>query len=177
MTLIMAFCAAYFLSQSPYFICPRVNLLTQETECVPQYVFVQREYDFPPRIIELLDYIGIHHFHSAWLFPFQLHAIVLGFFCSIIAPFGGFFASGFKRAFKIKDFADTIPGHGGITDRMDCQVVMAVFVFVYFNNFVYSASDSIAVVLNSIRHLDPNHQIEIYQALGKMLQARGLLQA
>jgi CDP-diglyceride synthetase len=35
---------------------------------------------------------------------------------------GGFFASGFKRAFKIKDFGDTIPGHGGFTDRMDCQV-------------------------------------------------------
>jgi phosphatidate cytidylyltransferase len=33
-----------------------------------------------------------------------------------------FFASGFKRAFKIKDFGDSIPGHGGITDRMDCQV-------------------------------------------------------
>ena len=46
---------------------------------------------------------------------------------SIIAPFGGFFASGFKRAFKIKDFSDTIPGHGGITDRMDCQMVMALF--------------------------------------------------
>jgi phosphatidate cytidylyltransferase len=43
-------------------------------------------------------------------------------FASIIAPFGGFFASGFKRAFKIKDFGDSIPGHGGITDRMDCQV-------------------------------------------------------
>lgn len=35
---------------------------------------------------------------------------------------GGFFASGFKRAFKIKDFGDSIPGHGGLTDRMDCQV-------------------------------------------------------
>ena len=35
---------------------------------------------------------------------------------------GGFFASGFKRAFKLKDFGDTIPGHGGITDRFDCQV-------------------------------------------------------
>ncbi len=42
-------------------------------------------------------------------------------FASIIAPFGGFFASGFKRGFKIKDFGDSIPGHGGMTDRMDCQ--------------------------------------------------------
>jgi hypothetical protein len=45
-------------------------------------------------------------------------------FASIIAPFGGFFASGFKRAFKIKDFSDSIPGHGGITDKMDCQAVL-----------------------------------------------------
>jgi len=35
---------------------------------------------------------------------------------------GGFCASGFKRAFKMKDFGDTIPGHGGVTDRFDCQV-------------------------------------------------------
>jgi phosphatidate cytidylyltransferase len=54
--------------------------------------------------------------------PVQMHAIAFGLFASIVAPFGGFFASGFKRAFKIKDFGDSIPGHGGITDRMDCQV-------------------------------------------------------
>ena len=54
--------------------------------------------------------------------PVQLHAVVLAMFASIIAPFGGFFASGFKRGFKIKDFGDSIPGHGGMTDRMDCQV-------------------------------------------------------
>jgi len=35
---------------------------------------------------------------------------------------GGFCASGFKRAFRMKDFGDTIPGHGGVTDRFDCQV-------------------------------------------------------
>ena len=53
--------------------------------------------------------------------PVQFHALVLSAFASIIAPFGGFFASGFKRGFKIKDFGDSIPGHGGMTDRMDCQ--------------------------------------------------------
>lgn len=56
------------------------------------------------------------------LVAWQIHAIVLAMFASIIAPFGGFFASGFKRSFKIKDFGDSIPGHGGMTDRMDCQV-------------------------------------------------------
>jgi hypothetical protein len=34
--------------------------------------------------------------------PAQWHALALGLFASIIAPFGGFFASGFKRAFKFK---------------------------------------------------------------------------
>lgn len=52
----------------------------------------------------------------AWA-PFQLHCIVLSVFASLIAPFGGFFASGFKRAFNIKDFGKSIPGHGGLTDR------------------------------------------------------------
>ena len=59
---------------------------------------------------------------SSVLACMQFHAVVLAAFASIIAPFGGFFASGFKRGFKIKDFGDSIPGHGGMTDRMDCQV-------------------------------------------------------
>ena len=46
--------------------------------------------------------------------PFQFHIAAMAVFASIIAPFGGFFASGFKRAFKIKDFGDMIPGHGGL---------------------------------------------------------------
>lgn len=36
------------------------------------------------------------------IYPFILHTIVMALFSSLIAPFGGFFASGFKRAFKIK---------------------------------------------------------------------------
>lgn len=34
--------------------------------------------------------------------PFLIHSVILALFASIIGPFGGFFASGFKRAFKIK---------------------------------------------------------------------------
>jgi len=41
-----------------------------------------------------------------------------GVFASLIAPFGGFFASGFKRAFRIKDFGDLIPGHGGLMGKL-----------------------------------------------------------
>ena len=53
--------------------------------------------------------------------PYQIHLFFMACFASLVAPFGGFFASGFKRAFDIKDFGHSIPGHGGMTDRMDCQ--------------------------------------------------------
>ena len=39
---------------------------------------------------------------SIHLYPAQLHSFPLSIFASLIAPFGGFFASGFKRAFNIK---------------------------------------------------------------------------
>lgn len=56
--------------------------------------------------------------------PYQYHLLFMACFASLVAPFGGFFASGFKRAFNIKDFGHSIPGHGGMTDRMDCQYVI-----------------------------------------------------
>lgn len=71
--------------------------------------------------------------HSLLISEMQLHALVLATFASIVAPFGGFFASGFKRALKIKDFGNSIPGHGGFTDRMDCQLVMGSFSYVYLS--------------------------------------------
>ena len=36
------------------------------------------------------------------LYPVTLHSLPLSVFASLLAPFGGFFASGFKRAFKVK---------------------------------------------------------------------------
>jgi phosphatidate cytidylyltransferase len=61
---------------------------------------------------------------------------MMAIFSSVIAPFGGFFASGVKRAFKIKDFSDSIPGHGGITDRMDCQFITGAFAYMYVSSFI-----------------------------------------
>ncbi|KAI8082405.1 phosphatidate cytidylyltransferase, partial [Thamnidium elegans] len=62
----------------------------------------------------------------------QYHGVILALFASIYAPFGGFFTSSIKRAAKIKDFGQFIPGHGGLTDRVDCQLFLSVFTFVYF---------------------------------------------
>lgn len=65
-----------------------------------------------------------------------VHATFFVLFASFVAPFGGFFASAFKRAFKVKDFGEAIPGHGGIMDRMDCQFLMGVFTYVYYRTFL-----------------------------------------
>ena len=46
--------------------------------------------------------IGMSHIQTVRMYPFMLHTISMSLFASIIGPFGGFFASGFKRAFNIK---------------------------------------------------------------------------
>jgi CDP-diglyceride synthetase len=60
--------------------------------------------------------------------------LVLALFASLIAPFGGFLASVIKRAYGKKDFGALLPGHGGLVDRLDCQLVMAPFVYFYLQH-------------------------------------------
>lgn len=106
----------------------------------------------------------------------QFHALVLACFASLIAPFGGFFASGFKRAFNIKDFGDSIPGHGGLTDRMDCQFLMGVFTYMYYQSFVKTHHVTVGSVLQTaISNLGPEEQLELVKDLHRYLVGQGLL--
>ena len=68
--------------------------------------------------------------------PAVIYTIFYSMYASLVAPFVGFFASGFKRAVGIKDFANTLPGHGGFIDRMDCITLMAWFNFFFMKNVI-----------------------------------------
>ncbi|KAG5476464.1 hypothetical protein LSCM1_04170 [Leishmania martiniquensis] len=133
-TVIWAFWFCGFLSHFPQMYCPTVGFTNAvNTRCTRNPVFFQEEVAFPPWLRQLSG--GM--LNTFLVSPAQKHAIVLGTFASLLAPFGGFFASGLKRAFKLKDFGDLIPGHGGMTDRMDCQGLMGLFTYCYLRTYVF----------------------------------------
>eukprot|EP00548_Thalassiothrix_antarctica_P016970 CAMPEP_0194195722 /NCGR_PEP_ID=MMETSP0154-20130528/76284_1 /TAXON_ID=1049557 /ORGANISM="Thalassiothrix antarctica, Strain L6-D1" /LENGTH=267 /DNA_ID=CAMNT_0038920269 /DNA_START=508 /DNA_END=1307 /DNA_ORIENTATION=- len=98
-----------------------------------------------------------HHFELLLknVYPVQLHAVALSMFASLVAPFGGFLASAIKRAYGIKDFDSIIPGHGGVMDRLDCQLLMALCVWVYYNTFIKMGSLSVPKAVYMYNMLSP----------------------
>lgn len=159
-TMLSAFVLANFMGHFQWLTCPRKDLSTGWLHCDPGSIFTPESYDLP----------GWIPWREVAIMPIQWHALALGLFASIIAPFGGFFASGFKRAFKFKDFGDSIPGHGGFTDRMDCQMVMAVFAYIYYQSFVMVQDLSVETIMEQIlRNLTFEEQHDLYEQLGKLL--------
>merc|ERR1712137_62485 len=140
--------------------------------CEFSFNFLPQEFELPQTMTTWRRLL--HMKETITLYPFLLHAFFMSIFASVIGPFGGFFASGFKRAFKIKDFGDIIPGHGGIMDRFDCQFLMATFVNVYIHSFINIVTPG--KLLQQVFMLKPEEQLELFHSLEDSLEARGILQ-
>ncbi|XP_055620635.1 phosphatidate cytidylyltransferase, photoreceptor-specific [Toxorhynchites rutilus septentrionalis] len=168
-TVVFGLLFSYWLCRYQYFVCPiqySESAGRMTIECEPSYLFRPQEYS----IDMLLPFLSSK---SITMYPFMLHSLSLSIFSSVIGPFGGFFASGFKRAFKIKDFGDMIPGHGGIMDRFDCQFLMATFVNVYISSFIRSASPQ--KLLNMVFSLKPEQQLQLFNQLKESLEERNII--
>ncbi|MCL1944779.1 MAG: phosphatidate cytidylyltransferase [Firmicutes bacterium] len=68
-----------------------------------------------------------------------LHYTIIGILGAVVNQFGDLVASYVKRACGAKDYGSFMPGHGGVLDRVDGMMLVAIFLFVYlsvFNLFV-----------------------------------------
>ncbi|PGH32974.1 phosphatidate cytidylyltransferase [[Emmonsia] crescens] len=171
-TILFGYAMTNMLMKYKYFICP-VNDLGSNAltglECTPNPVFTPQPYHLPtwtpwthspPKVV--------------YFAPMQIHIFVFATFASLIAPFGGFFASGLKRTFKVKDFGESIPGHGGITDRMDCQFIMGFFAYMYYHSFIAVYKASVGNVIEvAINGLTVDQQLEVIRGLSKYLYNQG----
>ncbi|MBQ6563290.1 MAG: phosphatidate cytidylyltransferase [Clostridiales bacterium] len=59
--------------------------------------------------------------------------LLIGFFGGIASQLGDLFASLIKRHCNIKDFSNLFPGHGGMMDRLDSLLFMAIVIYVYLS--------------------------------------------
>ena len=63
--------------------------------------------------------------------PTAWEYLLLGLLGGAVGQIGDLFASLVKRHSGIKDFSNLFPGHGGMLDRLDSVLFMAVLVFCY----------------------------------------------
>jgi len=176
LTIFFGFYGAKFLSQYYWMICPVDNFyfVPKTLTCVPHSVFITQELSLREIFTEFIwflhpDQLTVLPDWNISIMPIQIHAIILAIFASLVAPFGGFAASAIKRAYSIKDFASFIPGHGGVMDRMDCQLIMSFCTWIYYKSLIAQDFLSVSEVMNSIYMLSPEEQQELYLQLKTLL--------
>ncbi|CDU85180.1 hypothetical protein YYC_02949 [Plasmodium yoelii 17X] len=165
----------YLLQNYKFFICSQ-NLISFipfysliKSDCNSNSIFEKKIYYLSDELTAYLPLSKIYYTEMV------IHGLILSLFAAFLAPFGGFFASGFKRALKIKDFGDVIPGHGGFTDRVDCQVFMGMFTYIYMKTFVKVKDKfhySYDKLIDSIQKLDHRDIMHLYNHLKNMIDSK-----
>lgn len=154
-----------FLSHFPAMYCPATGFTSiVNSSCERDSLFETREFLLPG----FIRTISGGRLSTTTSSEAQLHSLALGVFASVVAPFGGFFASGVKRSFNMKDFGNLIPGHGGMTDRMDCQGLMGLCTFFYLSSFVFRNQEALyestlvkAMKLTSEQKIQLCHELRV----------------
>uniref|UniRef100_A0A0N5A0I7 Phosphatidate cytidylyltransferase n=1 Tax=Parastrongyloides trichosuri TaxID=131310 RepID=A0A0N5A0I7_PARTI len=164
-TVIFGLIFSYFLMKSHYMVCPYEGYVNDPENCTIPSTFLAKETPVPKPFNILFKIFKAKP--VVYYYPFLFHSLVLSLFASIIGPFGGFFASGFKRAFKIKDFGDIIPGHGGLMDRFDCQLLIGTFVHVYI--FTFIRTPNVVKVIDEVQKLSMEDQMKIFNFIKETL--------
>ena len=75
--------------------------------------------------VMLNKYNGIYNINAL--------VILIILLSSIAGQFGDLFASKIKRYTEIKDYAQILPGHGGILDRFDSLIFISPFIYILYN--------------------------------------------
>ena len=76
---------------------------------------------------------------------------------------------------RLPHLAAPCAGHGGVTDRFDCQVMMGIFSYVYYWAYVSRPEMTVPDVLQSALKLGDQHQVELFMKLGNLLVGEGIL--
>jgi len=171
-TVIAAFYVSALFRHSLWLTCPADQY---HHGCTLNPVFIPTNYTVPVGWYHVLTDLGFQPASEVTLFPIQLHGISFALFASIVAPFGGFLASGIKRAFNKKDYDNIIPGHGGFMDRFDCQLLMSTFVYIYLTTFIKTAANSpspnFSQIVSQISALGRDDQFKLSQVLSEILNS------
>lgn len=82
----------------------------------------------------VLTGVGLYYAQALWA-PGKgmglISLLSLGFICGVAGQFGDLFASCLKRTADVKDFSETLPGHGGVLDRLDSILLCAPVVLAF----------------------------------------------
>lgn len=159
LTLIFSFFFPVLLSKFRWLTCPAEVMSIfpfppAMQECQVNPIFLPRDYVMP-----LFGGFTVN------LLPIQLHGLAYGIFASVIAPFGGFFASAIKRAYDLKDFDNFFPGHGGMMDRMDCQLFMMAFTSFHYQYFIMPLKPTVEHILSQVANLTPDERARLLAGL------------